>query len=255
MKRRRTVQRNRTVIGKEGQIWIGLSPCCWITFMNNMNDGRQSRRLMERNWCGFLSAVGRTASVIGYGDIVEEAKQIAKRVKGQKERQWTAEEALMEMVPLLRCFYEAGEAASAIVPLSHRQEPEATILLCGNDPLFFAYVRGALQTVPWRFTTIPSLEQAAASMFRLSPDCIIVSVKEGEWENPDLTVLLERAGQRPYLPVVIVRRDEGKEGRLKGYELGADDVITTPAADELFVRVRRLIEKNEKSMTLCSLTN
>ncbi|KPD01342.1 hypothetical protein LR69_00499 [Geobacillus sp. BCO2] len=45
--------------------------------------------------------------------------------------------------------------------------------------------------------TISSLEQAAVSMFRLSPDCIIVSVKEGEWENPDLTVLLERAGQRP----------------------------------------------------------
>ncbi|ADI27491.1 diguanylate cyclase [Geobacillus sp. C56-T3] len=194
----------------------------------------------------FFNAVGRTAAVIGRSDIAAEAERLIHRLNGQTKRQWTAEEALMEMVPLLRCFYEAGEAAFATIPSSHRQGPKAAILLCGNDPLFFAYVRGALQTVPWCFTTTPSLEQAAASMFRLSPDCIIVSVKEGEWENPDLTVLLERAGQRPYLPVVIVRRDEGKEGRLKGYELGADDVITTPAADELFVRVRRLIEKKRK---------
>ncbi|ALA69349.1 diguanylate cyclase [Geobacillus stearothermophilus 10] len=194
----------------------------------------------------FFNAVGRTAAVIGRSDIAAEAERLIHRLNGQTKRQWTAEEALMEMVPLLRCFYEAGEAAFATIPSSHRQGPKAAILLCGNDPLFFAYVRGALQTVPWLFTTILSLEQAAASMFRLSSDCIIVSVKEGEWENPDLTVLLERAGQRPSLPVVIVRRDEGKEGRLKGYELGADDVITTPAADELFVRVRRLVEKKRK---------
>ncbi|MFC0295967.1 diguanylate cyclase [Geobacillus jurassicus] len=194
----------------------------------------------------FFNAVGRTAAVIGRSHIAAEAERLIHRLNGQTERQWTAEEALMEMVPLLRCLYETGEAASAIIPSSHRQGPEAAILLCGNDPLFFAYVRGALPTVPWRFATLPSLEEAAASMFHFHPDCIIVSVKEKDWENPALAALLERAGQHSYLPVVLVSRDERKAMRVKGYDLGADAVIAASAVDELFVRVRRLIEKKKR---------
>lgn|GEM_PF-544114 len=195
----------------------------------------------------FFGSIGRAAEVIGRNDIAAEAKRILQRMNRQKERQWTAEEALAEMVPLLRCCYEAEETNSPIASPPQRGGAEADVLLCGNDPLFFAYLRGSLQTVPWRFITLPSLEQAAASMFRLNPDCIIVDIGNDHLETPSFLALLESTGRPSYIPVVIVSRSGCKAIHLKYYELGADDVIVRPAtAGELFIRVRRLVEKKRK---------
>ncbi|AMX85308.1 diguanylate cyclase [Geobacillus subterraneus] len=196
----------------------------------------------------FFGAIGRAAEVIGRNDIAAEAERILQRTNRQKERQWTAEEALAEMVPLLRRCYEAEETdSSPITSLPQRGGPEAVVLLCGNDPLFFAYLRGSLQTVSWRFITLPSFEQAAASMFRLNPDCIIVDIGEDHLETPSFLALLENAGRASYIPVVIVGTDGRKAVHLKWYELGADDVVVKPAAaGELFIRVRRLVEKKRK---------
>ncbi|AGT31354.1 hypothetical protein M493_05275 [Geobacillus genomosp. 3] len=195
----------------------------------------------------FFGAIGRAAEAIGRGDIAAEAERILRRVNRQKERKWTAEEALAEMFPLLCRCYEGGESHSPIAPSLQRQGPEATVLLCGNDPLFFAYIRGALRAVPWRFITLPSLEQASASMFRLNPDCIIVDIGEGDLQTPLFVALLENDSRPSYIPIVVVSEDRRKAVHLKCYELGADDVIVKPTtAGELFIRVRRLVEKKQK---------
>jgi two-component system, cell cycle response regulator len=195
----------------------------------------------------FFDAIGRAAKVTGRDDLAAEVERILRRMNRQKERQWTVEEVLAEMFPLLRRCYEAEETDSTIASFLQQQGAEADILLCGNDPLFFAYIRRSWQTVPWRFITLPSLEQAAASMFRLNPDCIIVNIGEDDLETPPFVALLKTASQPSYIPVVIISRDGRKAVHLKCYGLGADDVIAQPvAASELYIRVHRLVEKKRK---------
>ncbi|NNV05183.1 diguanylate cyclase [Geobacillus sp. C56-T2] len=202
--------------------------------------------LTSREFARFLRAVGRAATVIGRPDIAAEAERLSRRVNSGKEKEWTAEEALAEIAPLLRCFYEEKETPFPLPLIKSEQESEATILLCGNDPLFFTYLCHALDAAPWRLLTAPSLEQAAASIICLSPDCLVVSLSEEDGEPSALARLLENAGRHPYLPVVVISADGRKETQLKCYELGADDVVAPMAADELFIRIRRLIEKKRK---------
>ncbi|AKM18354.1 Response regulator PleD [Geobacillus sp. 12AMOR1] len=195
----------------------------------------------------FLDAVGRTAAVMNRSDLAVEADRLSRRMNQQKERKWTSEEALAEMFPLLRCCYEAGESDASFVSPPGRQGPEAAILLCGNDPLFSAYLRGSLQTTPWRFITLPFIEQPAASLVQLGIDCIVVILEEDGADASVFDAFLNDAGRHSYIPVAIVGGNRRKGEELKWYEIGADDVMAKPVAvGEFFIRIRRLVEKKQK---------
>jgi len=118
----------------------------------------------------------------------------------------------------------------------------AVVLVVDDDPDLRALVDATLTGAGWTVHTAESGTEALAASERIAPDLVISDVMMPGLDGWALVRALRSRPTTALTPVILMTALNGREDRLRGFRLGADDYLPKPfEPTELVLRVRRVL--------------
>lgn len=207
---------------------------------------KNDRPVTHREVYKFLHSLSGTAPTIGLTELGASAACLIKNVQEDSDETWLKDELFLFLSDLLTILYEedANMAASGTGTAAGGGISKQLVVLIDDDTALLMYIKDELEKQNYAVIAFAEPERAAASLFDLEPDCIIIDVHMHSRNGLDVLTDLKRQMKKRFIPVIMISVDSSKATRMKSYELGADDFIPKPFdLDEFFVRVKRQTEK------------
>jgi two-component system KDP operon response regulator KdpE len=124
------------------------------------------------------------------------------------------------------------------------------ILVVDDEPAIRRALSMCLSTQGYSVSTVDSGHAAHAFIDQLLPDLIVLDL--GLPDMGGLEIIRSLRGEGVFVPIVVLSSRSDEAGKIKAFDLGADDYVTKPfGIDELLARVRTAIrhgvqERGEK---------
>lgn len=119
------------------------------------------------------------------------------------------------------------------------------ILIVEDDPTITRVLRDNLKFEGFEVDVAVDGRAALASARKFAPDLILLDLTLPGLDGLEVCRRLTREPERTAIVVLTARG--GKEDRIRGLELGADDYVTKPfALDELLARMRAVLRRTRK---------
>jgi DNA-binding response OmpR family regulator len=107
------------------------------------------------------------------------------------------------------------------------------------------YIREQLEGT---FRVLPALNghEGLLAAIQHIPDLVISDVMMPEMDGNQLCAALKTDERTSHIPVVLLTARAGRESKIEGLEIGADDYLTKPFdTRELLVRAQNLVRQRE----------
>lgn len=129
---------------------------------------------------------------------------------------------------------------------SIRQEEKAVILFVEDSPDVRSYLQDLLKA-DYNVLLAESAEDAIEIILKNSPDLIISDLMMPGMDGIEFCNKIKTDWQTSHIPFILLTAKVTDESKIQGLETGADDYLTKPFNyDELFVRIKNLIEQRKR---------
>lgn len=125
----------------------------------------------------------------------------------------------------------------------------AAILVIEDDPAIARLVRDTLTHAGHAVEVAVTGSEGLQRAFQLRPDVVISDVMLPRLDGWGILRAMRARKETARIPLIFLTQLDGKEDRLRGLELGAEDYLTKPFhPEELVLRVRNLLAHRAEAM-------
>jgi pilus assembly protein CpaE len=119
------------------------------------------------------------------------------------------------------------------------------VLVVDDNPLKLKLATAVLEQDGYLVYTATSGSEALYIVDTIQPQAIVLDVMMPEMDGYQVCRALRRKPNCTHLPILMLTAQDSLEEKMKGFEAGADDYMTTPyPAIELQTRLKSLLQKN-----------
>jgi pilus assembly protein CpaE len=119
------------------------------------------------------------------------------------------------------------------------------VLVVDDNPLKLKLATAVLEQDGYLVYTATSGPEALKIVDNVQPQAIVLDVMMPEMDGYQVCRALRRKPNCTHLPILMLTAQDSLEEKMKGFESGADDYMTTPyPAIELQTRLKSLLQKN-----------
>ncbi len=116
------------------------------------------------------------------------------------------------------------------------------VLLVDDTPENLITLKNILEDMNYEIHTASNGDEALEMIHKVEPDLILLDVMMPGKNGFEVAGILKSDPKTRLIPIIMLTALEGREERLKGYQIGVDDFITKPFnIFELRARVRNLL--------------
>jgi len=116
------------------------------------------------------------------------------------------------------------------------------VLLVDDTPENLTTLENILEDMNYKIHTASNGDEALDMIHKVEPDLILLDVMMPGKNGYEVAGILKSNPKTRLIPIIMLTALEGREERLKGYQIGVDDFITKPFnIFELRARVRNLL--------------
>ena len=126
--------------------------------------------------------------------------------------------------------------------MAHEEQDPATILVVDDDAANLLYIQALLEPSGYRIEVARDGEEGLQRIEELGPDVVLLDVLMPRMDGFEVCQHVKSNPALRHTPVVLVTGLDATEDRVRGLEVGADDLLSKPVnRHELLARVRSCI--------------
>ncbi|WP_209123611.1 diguanylate cyclase [Alkalihalobacillus sp. BA299] len=194
----------------------------------------------------FLHSIQGTAATIGLDEIYRISVRLISEVDKNEDKEWEIYKLQHFLSELVTVCYQniTGDLSFEDDPVVTVNTDLPEILLIDDDITLLMYLKEELERQGWHVFATADPEKAISFFYDYQPDCVIIDLYLKEKTGFSILSILNHKLKQQFVPQIMISVNNGKEVRMKSYELGADDFIAKPFdIHEFIIRVKRQLER------------